>query len=86
MATTNLIEITPLAAERLESVLKDQNEEGSLIRVMVMPGEHGGVQYMLGVDQEASDADVVIDANNEKLLVDSSSVELVQGAENDYVD
>ena len=86
MTTANLVEITPLAAERLEAVLKEQDAEGSLLRIMVTPSPHGGVQYMLGVEQEAADGDVVIDASNIKVLVDAESAPLVDGAEIDYVD
>ena len=86
MTTANLVEITPLAAERLEAVLKEQDAEGSLLRIMVTPSAHGGVQYMLGVEQEAADGDVVIDAENIKVLVDAESAPLVDGAEIDYVD
>ena len=53
---------------------------------MVTPSPHGGVQYMLGVEQEPADGDVVIDAENIKVLVDAESAPLVDGAEIDYVD
>ena len=86
MTTANLVEITPLAAQRLEVVLKEQDAEGSLLRIMVTPGAHGGVQYMLGVEREPADGDVVIDAENIKVLVDAESAPLVDGAEIDYVD
>ena len=86
MTTTKLIDITPLAAERLEQVLKEQDEEGSLLRVMVMPGSHGGVQYMLGVEKEAGEDDIVVEAENIRVLVDAESAPLVEGAEIDYVD
>ena len=86
MTTANLVEITPVAAERLAAVLKEQDAEGSLLRIMVTPGPHGGVQYMLGVEQEASEGDVVIDAENIKVLVDAESAPLVDGAEIDYID
>ena len=86
MTTANLVEITPIAAQRLEAVLKEQEAEGSLLRIMVTPGPHGGVQYMLGVEQAPSEGDVVIDAENIKVLIDSESAPLVDGAEIDYVD
>ena len=60
MATAPLIEVTPLAAEKLQEVIKDHGEDGSLLRVMVMPGQNGGMQYVLGVEKEAKDDDFVI--------------------------
>ena len=86
MTTTQLIEVTPLAAQKLEEVLGKQGEEGSLLRVMVMPGPNGGFQYMLGVEKESKEDDVIIDVDNIKVLVDSESAPLVEGAQIDYID
>lgn len=84
--TSDIIDVTPLAAEKLVDALKEQGEEGSLLRVMVMPGGNGGIQYMLGVEKEPADDDIVIDASNVKVLVDAESVPLVEGAQIDYVE
>ena len=86
MTTTKLIDVTSAAAQQLEKVLAEQGEEGSLLRVMVMPGPHGGYQYMLGVEQEANADDIVIEADNISVLVDGESAPLVEGAQIDYVD
>ncbi len=86
MTTTKLIEVTPLAATKLEETLKEQEAEGSLLRVMAMPGPNGGFSYMLGVEKEPKEDDVVIDAGNLQVLVDSESAPLVEGAEIDYME
>ena len=86
MTTTKLIEVTPLAASKLGEVLRDQGGEGSLLRIMVMPGGHGGLQYMLGVEKEPAENDVVIEAENVRVVVDPDSVALVEGSEIDYVE
>jgi len=84
--TQQLIEVTPSAAEQLQKVLNEKEEEGSLLRVMVMPGANGGVQYMLGVEKESKEDDFVIETDNVKILVDSDSASLVDGAQIDYID
>ncbi len=84
--TSNIIEVTPLAAEKLVDALKEQGEEGGMLRVMVMPGGNGGIQYMLGVEQGPADDDVVIDTSTVKMLVDADSVPLVEGAQIDYIE
>ena len=87
LATTKqIIEITELAAQKLEETLEEQGEKGSMLRVMVMPGGHGGVQYMLGIESEAKEDDFIIDVDTIKVLVDSESAPLVEGAEIDYVE
>ena len=83
---TQLIEVTPLAAEKLEQVLSEQDEAGSLLRVMVIPGSHGGFQYMLGVEKEPKEGDFVIDTETVKVLVDSESAPMMEGAQIDYVE
>ena len=86
MTTTQIIEVTSAAAKQLEKVLAEQGEAGSLLRVMVMPGPNGGYQYMLGVEKEPNEDDIVIDAANIQVLVDSESAPLVDGSQIDYVD
>ena len=86
MTTTKLIEVTPLAAVKLEETLSEKGEEGSLLRVMAMPGPNGGFSYMLGVEKEAKEDDIVIDVGKFQVLVDSESAPLVEGAEIDYME
>ena len=86
LATTQLIEVTPLAAEKLGEVITEQGEQGSLLRVIVTPGGHGGVQYMLGLEKEPDQDDLVIEIEDLKLLVDAESAPLVDGAQIDYID
>ncbi len=86
MITTDVIQITSMAAEKLQDALSEQGEEGSLLRVMVMPDANGGFQYMLGVEKEAKEDDFVIETENIRVLVDSESAPLVEGAQIDYVE
>ena len=86
MATKSLIKVTPMAAEKLGQVLKDEGENGSLLRVMVVPGPKGGFQYMLGVEKEAKEDDVIVDTDTIQVLVDAESAPLIEGAQIDYVE
>ena len=86
MTTSPLMEVTPQAALKLEEVLKEQAEEGSLLRVMATAGPHGGIQYMLGVEKEAGQQDMVIKTDTISVLVDAESAPLVEGAQIDYVE
>ena len=86
MTTSQIIEITSAASKQLEKVLAEQDQAGSMLRVMVMPGPNGAYQYMLGVEDKPTDTDVVIDSGELKVLVDGESVPLVEGAQIDYVD
>ena len=87
MASTPIIEVTSLAAEKLQDVMKEQgSEDGKMLRVMVMPGPNGGIQYMLGLEKEAKEDDFIVETETIQVLVDSESVPLVEGSQIDYVE
>ena len=87
MATkSSMIEVTPLAAEKLGEILKEQDEEASMLRVMVSADPQGGIQYMLGVEKEAQEGDFLIETDTIPVLIDPESAPLIEGAQIDYVE
>ncbi len=86
MTATPMIDVTPMAVEKLESILRDQGEAGSLLRVMVSPGPNGGFQYMLGMEKEAKEDDFIVEADTIQVLIDAESAPLIEGAQIDYID
>ncbi len=86
MATTSLINVSEAAAEKLSDILKEQGEDGSMLRVMVSPSPDGGYQHVLGVESEPKDDDIVIEAHSIRVVIDGESAPLLEGAEIDYVD
>jgi iron-sulfur cluster assembly accessory protein len=86
LATAPLIEVTELAAQKLDEILKEQGEDGTLLRMMVVPSPHGGMQYMLGLEKEAKEDDFIIDTASIQVLIDPESAPLIEGAQIDYID
>ena len=86
MATTGLLEVSEIAAQKLIEILKDQSDEAGMLRIMVTPSPNGGFQHVLGVETETKDEDLVIEAHGVKVVVDGESAPLLEGAEIDYVD
>ena len=86
MATTQLLEVSELAAQKFQDILSEEGEGEGLLRVMVMPGPQGGVQYMLSVESEAAESDFVIDTHAIQVLVDSDSAPLLDGSTIDYME
>ncbi len=87
MATTSqIVDITPLAAQKLKEALEEQGQSGALLRVMPMPGPHGGFQYAMSIEAEAKDDDFAMDVEGLTILVDSESAPLVDGAQIDYME
>jgi iron-sulfur cluster assembly accessory protein len=81
-----VINISPLAVEKLKDILVEQGEEGSSLRVILMPGANGGAQYMLALEQEAKSDDTVVQTDGVSILIDQDSAPLMEGAEIDYMD
>ena len=46
--------VTSIAIEKLKEVI-DQEEQSSSLRVVAMPADHGGLQYMLTMEKETQD-------------------------------
>ena len=80
------MEITALAIERIKEVLTEQGESDSSLRVVAMPAQAGGLQYMLTMEKESQPDDTVMDVDGVKFLMDSDSAPFLEEATIDYVE
>ncbi len=80
------MEVTTLAVEKLKEVMEEQGEEQGSLRVIAMPAESGGVQYMLTMEKETQADDTVLDVEGVKFLMDSDSAPFLEEATIDYVE
>ena len=80
------MEITTMAIEKLKEVMDEQGEESGSLRVIAMPGESGGLQYMLTMEKETQSDDTVLDVEGVKFLMDSDSAPFLEEATIDYVE
>jgi iron-sulfur cluster assembly accessory protein len=80
------MEVTTLAVEKLKEVMEEQGEEQGTLRVIAMPAESGGVQYMLTMEKETQADDTVLDVEGVKFLMDSDSAPFLEEATIDYVE
>ena len=81
-----MITISELAAQKLKDVLEEEGQPESSLRIVVMPGPSGGVQYSLTLEKEATSDESIIHSNGVNIVVDSDSLPLIEGAEIDYID
>ena len=79
------MDITSMAIEKLKEVMVEQGEDGSL-RVVAIPAETGGLQYMLTMEKESQADDTVLDVEGVKFLMDSDSAPFLEEATIDYVE
>ena len=80
------MEVTTLAIEKLREVMDEQGEEAGSLRVIAMPAESGGLQYMLTMEKETQSDDTVMDVEGVKFLMDSDSAPFLEEATIDYVE
>ena len=78
--------ITKKAAEKLIETLKENNKEGSGLRVEIVPGGCSGFQYGLELDDNTTDLDLVIEEKGVKIIVSKENMQFLKGAKLDYVD
>ena len=78
--------ITNKAAEKLIEVLKENNKEGSGLRVEIIPGGCSGFQYGLELDDNSTDIDSVIEEKGVKIIISKENIQFLKGAKLDYVD
>ena len=80
------MEITSLAVEKLREVIEQEGEAGSSLRVVAMPSEQGGLQYMLTMEKESQPDDTILSLDGVSLLMDSDSAPFLEEATIDYVE
>ncbi len=80
------MEITTLAIEKLREVMEEQGEQDGSLRVIAMPAETGGLQYMLTMENETQNDDTVLKMDGVTFLMDSDSAPFLEEATIDYVE
>jgi len=80
------MEVTTLAIEKLKEVMEEQGETNGSLRVVAIPAETGGLQYMLTMENESQADDTVLAMEGVKFLMDSDSAPFLEEATIDYVE
>jgi iron-sulfur cluster assembly accessory protein len=82
---TSIITMTPVAAEKVRELLKQENDPSLGLRIFVAGGGCSGLQYGMTLDEE-QEGDTIIPLGDFNVLVDEMSVGYITGSEVDYVD
>src|ERR1700733_10244970 len=78
------VTISASAARRLNTILK--GDQSAALRISVKGGGCSGFQYSFDVDRSRAEDDVAVTRDGATLLVDPVSLEMLKGAELDFVD
>ncbi|WP_213981766.1 iron-sulfur cluster insertion protein ErpA [Sphingomonas sp. dw_22] len=79
------IALTPAAAARV-AVIAEKTSKPAILRLSVEGGGCSGFQYKFGFAEAVEDDDIVAETDGVRLVVDSISLDLVRGAQVDFID
>ncbi|MFM2007495.1 MAG: hypothetical protein RLZZ09_3150 [Pseudomonadota bacterium] len=77
---------TETAASKVSELIAEENNPELKLRVYVTGGGCSGFQYGFTFDEEVNEDDTLVVKNGVTVLVDSMSVQYLNGAEIDYTD
>ncbi len=80
------MEVTTLAVEKLREALEEEGEADGSLRVIAMPAESGGLQYMLTMEKGTQPDDTVFTVDGLRFLMDSDSAPFLEEATIDFVE
>ena len=80
------MQVTTLAIEKLKEVIEQESDSSGALRVVAMPSEEGGLQYMLTMENESQPDDTVLKMEGVDFLMDSDSAPFLEEATIDYVE
>ena len=80
-----MIFLTPVAIEKVKSILAEQGEDRGL-RIAVLSSGCSGFQYKMTLDKEPGENDEILNMEGLKLFIDKQSLQYLRGTNIDYVD
>ena len=86
MSTSMVVTMTDNAIQRLETLIALKDQPDLMLRVFVQGGGCSGFQYGFQFEESAEEDDVTFNSDGVRLLVDSMSLQYLEGSEIDFVD
>ena len=80
------VSLSESAARRVAELRAQENVPGAFLRLAVSGGGCSGFQYGFSFDDQRTDDDQVFERDGVQLVIDAVSLELVKGAEIDFVE
>ena len=81
-----MITVTDAAAQKIKTLLEDQNQNENGLRVGVMGGGCSGFQYKLAFEERADEMDQVLEVKGVQIYIDPKSCLYLNGVTLDYAD
>ncbi len=84
--TTSTVELTPVAAGKVKTLLAQEGRDDLNLRIAVQPGGCSGLRYQLFFDDRKLEGDTRLEIDGVGVVVDRMSVPYLGGAVIDFVD
>ena len=84
--TSTILDFTESAAQKLKSLIEEENNPNLKLRVSVYGGGCSGFQYTFSLDEEIKDGDRTVETDGVTLLVDNMSYQYLAGSEVDFME
>jgi iron-sulfur cluster insertion protein len=81
-----IVTLTESAARRIAVLKEQENTPQAFLRLAVSGGGCSGFQYGFSFDDERHDDDLIFARGDVQVVIDEVSLELVKGAEVDFVE
>ena len=78
--------ITDSCAKRIKEIREMEGNDGLMLRVAVSGGGCSGFQYGFSLDDSIADDDLTFERDGVKIVVDETSLGLLEGSEVDYTE
>jgi iron-sulfur cluster assembly accessory protein len=85
-AAAHGVVLTPVAVEKVRSLLQQEGRDDLRLRIGVQPGGCSGLIYQLYFDERELDGDQVVEFDGVGLVVDRMSAPYLEGASIDFAD
>lgn len=80
----NYIDITESSVKRLSTLLKDEEDKNTKLRIYITGGGCSGFQYGFTFDSNKSDDDLIIEKESVSIIVDPMSMQYLIGSVLDF--
>jgi len=85
MTETATISLSEAAARRIKKVVADERNAALMVRLEVLGGGCSGYQYKFSFEEKAKEnEDFVIERDGARLVIDTTSLGIINGSEVDY--
>ena len=81
-----MITITEAAQTKIAEVLSEESDPKMRLRMFIQGGGCAGFSYGFAIDDEHNEDDFEVPAGPSSVLVDSMSIQYLQGSVVDYID